>query len=57
MDEATAYLWAAQCLNPLIGKCEPYLMQQVADKVASAIMASAQPPPTLPCDRIVNKHG
>jgi len=42
MDEKTAYLWAARCLKPIEGKCEPHLGQQVADKIVSALIKATK---------------
>jgi len=42
MDEKTAYLWAARCLEPIGRKCEPHLGQQVADKIASALLEATE---------------
>lgn len=41
MDEKTAYQWAAGCLGPIEKLVEPHKLQQVADKIASALLASA----------------
>jgi len=42
MDEKTAYLWAARCLKPIEGKCEPHLRHQVADKIALALVYATE---------------
>lgn len=42
IDEAIAYQWAAHCLKSLEGLVEAYKLQQVADRIASAIMEAAR---------------
>lgn len=38
LNESSAYKLAGQCLKPIEKKCEPYLLQQVADKIVSALI-------------------
>lgn len=56
MDESTAYEWAGRCLQPLQsigGLVESHRLQQVADKIASAIMDAARVS-TTPLQKLVD---
>lgn len=50
MNESIAYQWAAQCVTPLHGRCEPHIIQQVADKIASALIAATHTPISIIAD-------
>jgi len=41
-DEATAYVWAIECAKPVIGKTEQHLVEQMVDKIASAILQAVK---------------